>query len=394
MASSPAFNSPNSPWWRWLSDRVPVLDYYIIQELLPPFLFGVGAFTSIGIAIGALFELVRQVTEAGLPMSTAMQVFFLKLPDFLVLSFPMAVLLSTLMTYGRLSSDSELIALRSCGISLYRIVLPAIVLSLLVTGLTFVFNELIVPAANYRATLTLEQALNKERPPFQEKNIFYQEFGEVEQPEGGTERELVRIFYARRFDGTKMKGLTILDFSERGLNQIVTAERATWNMQANTWDFNDGTIYLVSADGSYRNIIKFENQQLQLPRTPLDLAERGRDYGEMSIAQAQERLAILRQGNDENKIRKLEVRIQQKYAFPFVCVVFGLIGSALGTRPQRASKSTSFGISVLLIFGYYLLAFISGSLGQLNILSPFLAAWLPIAVTLGIGVLFLVRAAR
>jgi len=370
------------------------LDYYIIQELLPPFLFGVGAFTSIGIAIGALFELVRQVTEAGLPMSTAMQVFFLKLPDFLVLSFPMAVLLSTLMTYGRLSSDSELIALRSCGISLYRIVLPAIVLSLLVTGLTFVFNELIVPAANYRATLTLEQALNKERPPFQEKNIFYQEFGEVEQPEGGTERELVRIFYARRFDGTKMKGLTILDFSERGLNQIVTAERATWNMQANTWDFNDGTIYLVSADGSYRNIIKFENQQLQLPRTPLDLAERGRDYGEMSIAQAQERLAILRQGNDENKIRKLEVRIQQKYAFPFVCVVFGLIGSALGTRPQRASKSTSFGISVLLIFGYYLLAFISGSLGQLNILSPFLAAWLPIAVTLGIGVLFLVRAAR
>lgn len=391
MASSPSLKAP---WWRWLSDRVPVLDYYIIQELLPPFLFGVGAFTSIGIAIGALFELVRQVTEAGLPISTAMQVFFLKLPDFLVLSFPMAVLLSTLMTYGRLSSDSELIALRSCGISVYRIVLPAIVMSLVVTGLTFVFNEFIVPAANYRATLTLQQALNQERPPFQEKNIFYQEFGEVKQPEGGTERELVRIFYARRFDGTKMKGLTILDFSERGLNQIVTAERATWNMQDNTWDFSNGTIYLVSADGSYRNIIKFEDQQLKLPRTPLDLASRGRDYGEMSIAQAQERLALLRQGNDENKIRKLEVRIQQKYAFPFVCVVFGLVGSALGTRPQRASKSTSFGISVLLIFGYYLLAFISGSLGQLNILSPFLAAWLPIGVTLGVGILFLMRAAR
>ena len=88
----------------------------------------------------------------------------------------MSTLLSTMMTYSRFSSDSELIALQGVGVSIRRIIAPAVVLSFLVTGLTFVFNEVITPAANYRAAVTLEQALNAERPPFQERNIFYQEF--------------------------------------------------------------------------------------------------------------------------------------------------------------------------------------------------------------------------
>ncbi|MCP5990235.1 LptF/LptG family permease, partial [Klebsiella pneumoniae] len=65
------------------------MDRYILREMLGPFLFGVGAFTSVGLSIGVVFELVRQVTEAGLPLSVAAQVFLLKMPDFLVLAFPM-----------------------------------------------------------------------------------------------------------------------------------------------------------------------------------------------------------------------------------------------------------------------------------------------------------------
>ena len=129
-----------------------------------------------------------------------------------------------------------------------------------------------------------------------------------------------------------------------------------------------------------RNIIRFDRQQLQLPRTPLDLAKRGKDYGEMNIAQAKERLAILRQGGDEDDIREMEIRIQQKYALPFVCLVFALVGSTLGIRPRRASKATSFGLSILIVFGYYLLAFLTNALGQIEIVSPLLAAWLPSSI--------------
>jgi hypothetical protein len=90
--------------------QLTVMDRYISWELTLPFLFGVGAFSSIGISIGALFELIRQVTNAGLSMALAIEIFVLKLPEFIVLAFPMATLLATMMTYSRFSSDSELIA--------------------------------------------------------------------------------------------------------------------------------------------------------------------------------------------------------------------------------------------------------------------------------------------
>lgn len=370
------------------------MDRYLASELLPTFLFGVGAFSSIGVTIDSVFDLVRKIVESGLPIGVAFKVFLLKFPNFIVLAFPMATLLSTLMTYSRLSSESELIALRGCGVSVYRMVLTAVVMSFLVTGMTFIFNEQIAPAANYQASVTLDRAFKSDKPTFKQENIFYPEYRYVEQKDGSKEKILSRLFYADKFDGKLMKGLTIIDRSQKGLNQIVVAESAQWNPSQNVWDFYNGTIYLVAPDRSYRNILRFEKQQLQLPRTALDMAQRSRDYGEMNIAQSLEQLELERLGGDEQKIRKLEVRIQQKISLPFVCVVFGLVGSAMGTIPQRTGRATSFGVSVIIIFTYYLFYFITGALAQAEILSPFLGAWLPNFVFLGIGIFLLRRVAN
>ena len=92
-----------------------VMNLYIIKELVLPFLFGMGIFTSLGLSIGAVFELIRKVTDSGLFWGVAAKVLILRMPEFIVLAFPMSILLATLMAYSRLSSDSELIALRSVG---------------------------------------------------------------------------------------------------------------------------------------------------------------------------------------------------------------------------------------------------------------------------------------
>lgn len=370
------------------------MDRYLASELLPTFFFGVGAFSSIGVTIDSVFDLVRKVVESGLPVNTAIQVFLLKLPSFIVLAFPMSTLLATLMTYSRLSSESELIALRGCGVSVYRMVLTAVILSLVVTGMTFVFNEQIAPAANYQATLTLEQALKSDKPNLKQQNIFYPEYRDIKEKDGTKTKILSRLFYADQFDGKRMKGLTIIDRSTQNLNQIVVSESAQWNGSQNVWDFYNGTIYVVSPDRSYRSILRFEHQQLQLPRTPLSLAEKSRDYGEMNISEALEQLAVERLGGDRQKIRKLQVRIQQKIALPFVCVVFGLVGAAMGTIPQRTGRGTSFGISVIVIFSYYMIFFISGAMGQAGIFSPFMGAWLPNFIFFGVGAFLLMRVAK
>lgn len=388
--SDPAFPTPPISPGSWFG--VSIMDTYIARELTFPFLFGVGAFSSIGVSIGALFELIRRVSESGLSITLAVQIFLLKLPEFVVLAFPMSTLLATMMTYSRLSSDSELVALRGCGVSVRRIAAPAIVLSLFVTGVTFTFNELITPAANYRAAITMERALNSERPPFQERNILYQEYGAAS--DDANAQELKRLFYARKFDGERMLGLTILDFSQPEVGQVVSAESATWNFKNNTWTFKNGTIYVVSPDSSFRNIVRFDEQQLQLPRTPLDLASRTKNDTEMNIAEATRYLELIRQGGDARKIRTWQVRIQQKYSIPFVCVVFGIVGAAIGVRPQRTSRATSFGVSVVIIFGYYLLSFITNAMGETGVLSPFLAAWLPTSLGLAAGIFLMIKASK
>ena len=145
---------------------------------------------------------------------------------------------------------------------------------------------------------------------------------------------------------------------------------------------------------SYRNIVRFERQQLKLPRTALDLAKESRDYGEMNILQALEQLEVEKLRGDDQKIRKLEVRIQQKFALPFVCMVFGLVGATMGSIPGRTGSAKSFGISVIIIFGYYLFSFISGGLAQAGVFSPFVGAWFPNFLGLAIGLFLLGRVAR
>ncbi len=356
-----------------------------MAEMAAPFLFGVVAFTAVASAIGVIFDLVRLVSDAKMSLVAAFTVFGLALPTYLVLALPMSMLLSTLLTYSSLSKSSEITALKSFGVSAYRMAVPAILASLVMTGITFVFNEAIVPSTSYQAELTRAQALDRVQSPYRDKNIFYREFiGDA----------LSRIFYARRFDGKKMQQISVLNFAQGKLKEILVAENATWNPQANAWDFTDGTLYRLTADQSYREIDQFSRRQLPVPRTPLDLAMETRPPTQMNVTEATRFLSLVEQTGDERWIRKLKVQIQEKFALPFVCVAFAIVGTALGIRSRQATNSKGFGLSVIIIFGFYLVSFVCLSLGDGGLLSPLMAAWLPKLTCFGIGLFLLSRAAR
>lgn len=371
------------------------MDRYIFTQLLMPFLFGVGAFSSIVLAIGGLFDLVRKIAEVGLPISVAIEVMALKMPLFVVYSFPMSLLLTGMMTYGRFSADSEIIAFRSCGLSIYRLILPAVVLSVIVTAVTFLFSESIVPVANQRAEMTLTKALKQDKPAFNTENIVKPIFKEVER-NGKKEQVLEWLFYAEKFDGKTMTGLTVIDKSQKdkNLSRIVNAQSAVFDTNKNIWGFRNGTTYSIEPNASVANIINFQYLGLQLPRSPLDFAAPDKNPDDMSISEAMDYAEQIRLSGDKKKILAVAVKIQSKLAFPFICLVFGLMGSAMGIRPQRTGKATSFGLSVLLIFGYYLLMFICAALGQAEIISPFLAGWLPNSIGISIGLWLVAQAAK
>jgi lipopolysaccharide export system permease protein len=379
------------PRWK----QLPLMDRWLLQELLGPLLFGIAAFTAVSLSVGVVFELVRRVAESGLPVLAALQVLGLRLPGFLVLAFPMATLMATLLAYSRLSGSSELTALRSLGVSTPRMVLPGLALALVMSLLTFVFNDLVVPQANLAATNSLERALGKAISTEKGDNILYSRFGRVKEEEGDTVRILTHLFYSRKFRKGEMMDVTLIDFSRLGQRQMLTAESGRWNDEKSMWEFHNGRIINVDEKSGTTTSANFDRYLYPLSRDPIELAKLPTDPSTMTVGQALRAERLLREANNLKEARRLRVRIQEKFAFPAICLVFGLIGSSLGVRPHaRTSRSQGFGISVLLIFGYYLMSFIFSSLGITGTLLPFPAAWLPVLIGLGVGLWLLQRASR
>jgi lipopolysaccharide export system permease protein len=391
MRSLQTLTRPVRPWLR----RIPLLDRWLTSELMGPLLFGIAAFTAVSLSVGVVFELVRRVAESGLPLVTAMVVLALRLPGFLVLSFPMATLMATLLAYSRLSGSSELTALRSVGVSTRRMVVPALALAVLMSLLTFVFNDLIVPRANLAATNTLERALGRALSSDKGDNILYSRFGLVTQKDGDSSRELTHIFYSRKYRSGEMQDVTLIDFSRLGQRQMLIARTGQWNDDKGMWEFRDGRILNIDERTGGTTSAQFDRYLYPLGRDPQEVAKLPTDASLMTVGQARRAERLLREANNAKEARRLRVRIQEKFAFPAICLVFGLIGSSLGVRPHsRTSRSQGFGISVLLIFGYYLMSFIFSSLGINGSLAPIPAAWLPVILGLGAGTWLLQRASR
>ena len=159
--------------WR----RIPLMDRWLAAELVGPLLFGIAAFTAVSHSVGVVFELVRKVAEAGLPLMSATEVLLLRLPGFLVLSFPMATLMATLLAFSRLSSNSELTALRSLGVKTWRMVLAALVVAAVMSLLTFAFNDFVVPGANRLVPDRLDSALGRASSSRRGQDVVFSQCG-------------------------------------------------------------------------------------------------------------------------------------------------------------------------------------------------------------------------
>ncbi len=363
------------------------MDRYIVRQLSLLFLFSVSLLSSLGVAIGTVADLADKITEYQLPIPVAVLIFCYKVPEYAAYALPISILLTGLIIYGRLNSDRELTALFSFGISFYRIVLPALVFSLVVTGITFLLNELIVPAANYQANLLQNPFIAKSELNLQQQDIFYAEY---ELMLNDTAKKLKHIYFAEQYDHDRQRFLrvTIISFQRDRVLQIITARSARWNQQQQAWDLVAGEINQFNRRAE-SIIEEFTTKQLPFSKTIFEIANKERSPEDMNIRQAQEYLNLIKDSGNPTDVAKFAVRIQQKYAFPFICVVFALVGSALGTKYSQINRSKSFGLCVGIVFTYYCLGFVIGSLGITGVISPFWAAWLPNLIGMILGVYLL-----
>ncbi len=378
-----------SPWY-----LLPLIDRWLLGQIIPPMIFAISAFSIISLSVGVMFDLIRKIVEFGLPLFLALKVLFFSLPSFLVLSFPMAVLLSTLLAYGKLSSNSELLALKSLGIKTSRIISPAIALSIFMTGLTFYFNDNLVPTSNKLAETTLRAGIGSSFSGEQGKdNIMFSRYGSrigaSNKKPTKVNTYLTHIFYASWYENNIMEGVTVLDFSREDIQQILKAKTGRFDKKSSSWIFFDGSIVSIDPSGQTTNI-QFKEYIYPFVEGPMELAKVPKDATEMTLKQALQAEEIYKKTGNLKEVRRIQVRIQEKFTLPFACLVFGLIGSSLGSKSNlRSSKSQGFGLSVILILIYYVMSFIFSSLGVKGIFPPLIAAWLPVLISLGGGIYLL-----
>lgn len=354
------------------------LDRYWLQELLNPFLFGVAIFTLMYFAGDMLFDLLKKLTQQGFPFRTVARLFVYQLPSLMVVTFPMAMLLAALLTAGRMSSELEMAAMYAGGISLYRALIPAGVFAVAVAGFTLLFNETIVP----RGLRAAEALLVGESRVL--KNIV-----QVFPPEGPPQR----IIYAQEINtGTGlMKEVDDYEYGPDGPVVCTHAKQAQY--QGTAWVFRDGVTRSLRGDPI---VAPFQRVQHNLGVSPEDIERQHKKIETMTIRELKDELLRLsRIGvGTRAREREAEVNLQARLAMPLSALIFCLVGLPLGIRPQRTSSSVGVGLSLLIIFVYYVTFYFTKIAAEQGHLQPMLAAWIANLGGLAAGAVLVVRSPK
>ena len=355
-----------------------ILDRYILRELAMPFIFGVAAFASVFIAGNILFKFARLVAEQGMPLGKALLIFLYWLPGYLVFTFPMASLLAVLLGFGRLSGEGETTAMRAGGVSFLRVMVPVLLAGFAVSLFTLAFNETLVPASTRAAEAMLARTFGT------------QEHVLVSGSEGG---QVSNIIYANSFDRAhgEMRDVTFIQYA-KGLPVLVIHGARALYRSGDNWQFFDGFVqYLDPYQKATLIIGKDHPLRFDLGHDPKDIALRQREPEEMTWRELGAYLARLsREG-----VHPFEYRVQwhNKLSVPFASLIFVLIGAPLGLRSHRTSSALGFGLSLIIIFAYYVIWNYLTILAGRGVVPAAWAAWTPNFLGALAGVVLIRRAA-
>jgi lipopolysaccharide export system permease protein len=354
-----------------------ILDRYILLELVNPFLFGVFGFLIVMLP-ALMFNLTDLIVKAGAPLDAVSKLFVYNLPFLTVLAFPVAFLFATLLAIGRMTKDFEIIAMRSAGVSLKRIIMPVMATSLVVSAAAFTLNETVVPYSNKQINKTIqEMSRNLARPPIKE-NTFFQ----------GTDN---RYFYIKevRKDGL-MKDIFIFDKTRDGMPQVINAERARWI--GNVWRLEFGTNYKYDRDGYLEHEVSFRTMDIAISLNTAELIPPGLNAQEMSTAQLQSQISDLRKTGGAT--RQVEVQFWKKWSLPLATFFAALIAAPLGLIFSRFGGYVGVAFSIILVFIYYVTLQITEALGNFGYIPPFFGAWTSNLLFLVVGAVLVWRMDR
>jgi LPS export ABC transporter permease LptG/LPS export ABC transporter permease LptF len=337
------------------------IDRYVIREVIPPFLLSLVIFTFI-LVIPPIMRNLESLLAKGVAWQTAVQIILTLVPQGLGITIPMALLTGLLIGLGRLSADREAVALLACGVSPYRLLRPILLLAALCTGATaYVIIEAIPDANQKFRDITFDVIMKRVAEDIRPR-VFFEDFPGW-------------VLYARQEappgSPWAWEDVLVADTRTPGSTKLILARHGRLNLDRDarhvSLALEDGTQYVTGKPGETTTISFAGRSTFNLDAdTVFPRFELPRTVTEFTIPQLQEQIAERRRATLEaapdgpvlsphNEI----IYLHQKFSIPFACMVFGIIGLALGLSVARDGKLAGFVVGTLIIFAYYIVMYLA-----------------------------------
>ena len=385
---------------------------YVLREHISPFLFAFSVIMFL-LILKLMLQLMDMLITSGVGIVVVSKLILYNLAWMVALVVPMSVLVSSLMAYGRLGAAGEIVAMKSAGISMYRMLSPTLLLSLLLTIIMIWFNHRVLPEANHRAR-SLNMAISMKNPMLSLTNREKQFISDLP----GITLRVDRIDYATE----ELSGVTL--FRQEGQDYLTTivAEKGHFELYPSgnrlalvlqNGEINriqpDQDRYIRSTFDQFRQLITIDfnldtsREAAKNDRTKTVDELRSDVVGSRErISQYHDRLAELPEDRigaegervryerlidaEQREISRNLVEIHKKNSIPVAAIVFVMIGSSLGILVRRSGVTIGLGLSIGFFMLYYLFLIGGESMGDRQYLPAWLAMWLPNFVFGAIGI--------
>jgi lipopolysaccharide export system permease protein len=340
---------------------VKTIDRYIFFELIPPFAFGIIGFILIMIT-DLLFTYTDLIINKGVPLLVILRLLVFKLPAIMVLTYPVSMVFATTMVLSRMSKDNEVVALRTSGVSLSRISISIIAISLFVTGMSYFTNEFLVPWSNHISENIIREMILKEPATDVKENVFFRDSSN-------------RFVFIKRVNHKlgQLEDILIYEVNEGSFPRVITAHSATYD--GKVWTLKDGVINKFSDDsGKLAYAAKFSEMDLLVNENIENFTDQKTTY-EMNSKELGQLVSMLNKSGVNTNV--LQTDLYMKLSIPFSCLVFALLGIPFSLPAVRSGRAFGLVFCVALIFTFYVIASVFRSFGHGGLLSPFMAAWIP-----------------
>ncbi len=343
---------------------------YILNEIWPTFF--VTLFVMVFIMMASqMLPMTELIITRGVRVTQVLGIVIFLLPDLVAFALPAVTLIAVVVAFLRLSADSEIVALKSCGVSLYQMLPPVLGLSFLVFLFARVIGAVVAPWGNRSFKDLVFRIAESEANVGIKERVFSEPFDNV-------------VFYVNRYSSREklLKDVFVVDRREKGMTNTIVAEEARILLHPNeriiTLRFLRGTIFLVEKDLKSARTIGFKSYDLSISLKDImaGLAARKKKPHELSVEELLKQLDEVPKG--ESRYNAIVRELVEKGSMPLAVFLMGVIGVPLGARLRARGRSAGIGLSLAVFSSYYL--FLAGirSICSSGILSPAIGVWIPV----------------